>query len=359
MATDYELALMSQQTYQKNGGTVKGWQVKNYYCDNISGFAATEYFKKSSNETVIAFRGTDSGNDFNLLANLYTDARMALGFSPNTLRHASNCYNTHCKNQNILYQIWDWFFSGSHTLTFTGHSLGGALAELMVHEIKIKQKRDCKAVTFDSPGCANLIPKEDHAALRDTIISYKSAPNWINTLNPSLGKVYRLYISHGKEVDFTLMAWCILASLLRVIFYIALIAYLFNLGFGLKLFFTKPAFTLATFGFYILTQYINSLLGYWLNYQSGWLSNQHSIDSIVSLLNNDDEVPQIRGDVRSWPTFWQYNATTFKQALVNLLPYSDQTYNIFTMFKLDRVVEKQIENTLGYQVIKEQLKSKV
>ena len=355
MATDYELALMSQQVYQSNGGIVRGWKVKHSSYDNKSGFGAAEYFNDQTNETGIAFRGTDPGNDINLILNLYTDARMFLGLGPNTLKHATDCYDTHCQSQNILSQIWNWLRNGSHTLTFTGHSLGGALAELITYQVKIERKRECKAVTFDSPGCANLVPKEHHETLFNTIKCYKSAPNWINTLNPPLGTPYRLYISHVKELDLALMAWCVMASFLRFSFYILMIGYCCNIGFGLQTHFAKHAFTFLTFGLYFLTPYLNQLLGLWFNCQTNWLSNQHSIDTIVSQFNNSYDMPLLRGDVQSWPTFWQYKTNIVKHAFVNLLPYSNQTFNIFTLFRIDTMLENQVENTIGYNVTKMRL----
>ena len=106
----------------------------------------------------------------------------------------------------------------SFQLFFSGHSLGGWLAQITAFTtkyLKIEGKffqrsnndNDCyhpHTVVFDSPGCKDMLSK-----MRDTydvshdgrsidiehldITSYLSAPNRVNTCNSHLGTVYRIF----------------------------------------------------------------------------------------------------------------------------------------------------------------------
>ena len=76
------------------------------------------------------------------------------------------------------------------SLSFTGYSFGGLLAEISLfysHEYFNETK--VKAVTFDSPGSLSYLKKiSDDIYLK----TYLSAPNFINTYNQHCGEMFRL-----------------------------------------------------------------------------------------------------------------------------------------------------------------------
>ena len=107
----------------------------------------------------------------------------------------------------------------SFELFYTGHSLGGWLAQITTFTTEYLKKekkvflknnddKDCyhpHTVVFDSPGCKNMLSKMvDKLDVRLDgrsidleqldITNYLSAPNRINTSNPHLGTVYRIFV---------------------------------------------------------------------------------------------------------------------------------------------------------------------
>lgn len=166
MPTHRELALMSEQVYFRNGGLVDGWECSDYYSDP-NGLAAAVYKNKKNNEMVIAFRGTDTINANNLLMNLLTNAKLTLGYLPNTLSQAQKFIDK-IRTKRDTFERLSNFLSASFTenqLYLTGHSLGAILAELVGCHF-ISQGKNYKIVTFESPGgYADFIPENDQKAL--------------------------------------------------------------------------------------------------------------------------------------------------------------------------------------------------
>jgi len=107
----------------------------------------------------------------------------------------------------------------SFQLFYTGHSLGGWLAQITTFTtkyleiegnvfLKSNNDKDCyhpHTVVFDSPGCKDMLSKmvDEFDVRLDgrsidfeqlDITSYLSAPNRINTCNSHLGTVYRIFV---------------------------------------------------------------------------------------------------------------------------------------------------------------------
>ena len=92
----------------------------------------------------------------------------------------------------------------NYSLSFTGYSFGAWLAEQSVFFCHREfNKPGVRAVTFESPGSydyllklneRNIVSHETYFDLKDLdIITYLSAPNFVNTCNKHIGKVYRMY----------------------------------------------------------------------------------------------------------------------------------------------------------------------
>lgn len=119
----------------------------NPYYNTSSGVQAALYRNRLTNEMVIAYRGTDQTED------LLVDLQIALGnISQEQLLDAEIFYNA------VITQY------GDSNITITGHSLGGALAQLVGAETGVE------TVTFNAPGMKNQISGG----------SYNNITNYVN-----------------------------------------------------------------------------------------------------------------------------------------------------------------------------------
>ncbi|MEL6153026.1 MAG: hypothetical protein AAFQ78_03290, partial [Bacteroidota bacterium] len=98
-----------------------------------------------------------------------------------------------------------------YSLTTTGHSLGGWLAQVTAflardHK-KYRTKHHVKAITFDTPGARPMLeqmnPKNDSIDLDQLdITNYLSSPNLINACNPHVGTLYRVVFKPFSTASF-------------------------------------------------------------------------------------------------------------------------------------------------------------
>jgi hypothetical protein len=109
------------------------------------------------------------------------------------------------------------------SISVTGHSLGGWLAQLTAYEFRrgfinqgINRSIDLHCVVFDSPGARQILEiseahaTEDHKLDLKTeldITTYLSAPNLVNTCNGHLGTVYRIFPNLPQGVSSNLTDW--------------------------------------------------------------------------------------------------------------------------------------------------------
>lgn len=138
----------------------------------FGGFAAVAYKNSITNEIVIAFRGTDSPLDV-----LISDAQIAFNLTPQQASAANAFYNRIATD------------NPSSTISATGHSLGGALAQFVAASNHIS------AVTFNAPG-VNMPTNGDASK----IINYVNMNDFIGCLNSHLGET-RYYLPDGKYMD--------------------------------------------------------------------------------------------------------------------------------------------------------------
>jgi hypothetical protein len=97
------------------------------------------------------------------------------------------------------------------SLSFTGYGFGAWLAEQSVLFARKDFKfHDVKAVTFESPGSfeylnilneTNVINRNNYFDLNSLdITTYLSSPNFVNTCNKHLGKVFRIFPEKQIEI---------------------------------------------------------------------------------------------------------------------------------------------------------------
>ncbi len=161
---------------------VSGWEViteiANIGDDGVSsdwaGFQAVAYKNTSTKEIIIAYRGTDS-----LLDAIYSDAQIAFNLTPQQVNPAIQFYDS----------IYNNFQDEGYTISITGHSLGGTLAQY------VAAQKQVSAVTFNAPGVS--MPTGGNAS---GIINYVNMNDFIGCLNPHLGET-RYYLPDGIYLD--------------------------------------------------------------------------------------------------------------------------------------------------------------
>ncbi len=144
-----------------------GWEVIEVN-GGINGFQAVAYGKDNNSdgiydEVVIAYRGTDS-----LLDLAWDDFLIALNVTPTQKIGAINFYNQIKNNENV---------SISANISITGHSLGGALAQLVGAETGVE------TVTFNAPGMKNQISEGSY----NNITNYVNLNDWIGCYGQHAG----------------------------------------------------------------------------------------------------------------------------------------------------------------------------
>lgn len=153
------------------------------YCSNL-------YVNKNMQQAVLSFQGTQVESIVKILDN--KDLKEDL---------ASILANKITKQQALAYKATknavNYAKGKGLSLSFTGHSLGGYLAELGVAFCYLDAEldyREVKAVVFDSPGSGekiNLLKSNstEFDIQKLPIVTYLSAPNIVNSCNGHPGEI--------------------------------------------------------------------------------------------------------------------------------------------------------------------------
>jgi len=218
--TDYEKGETDAQ-YETRLALPDGWKLLTTASNfsKTNGYFGAAYWHPEHQQLVIAHRGTDPTN----LGALWTDLK---GVVHNKYVGQMESASTFAHNVVEVLREVNRKKGVSFQLFFTGHSLGGWLAQIttftteyLKRDGKIffqnNEEQDCfhpHTVVFDSPGCKNILLKMiDKLDVRLEgrtielehldITSYLSAPNRINTCNKHVGTVYRIF------TDYSDMGW--------------------------------------------------------------------------------------------------------------------------------------------------------
>ncbi|MCD6034633.1 MAG: hypothetical protein K0R63_374 [Rickettsiales bacterium] len=188
MVTAAEYAILSNEVYKdpvlnkpnKGYNLPKGWEffVASNTTNDSGGYFGAAF--KKGNEIVIVHRGTEPKT----LIDFDDDAQIFIGNLPDQFASAQ-AFNTFVKQQA----------SSGTTITYSGHSLGGALAELSAAQDNVK------ATSFDSPGTKPIIqdmiddgtlPRNAMTNAKTNITTFNAAPNLVNMANEHVGSNLRL-----------------------------------------------------------------------------------------------------------------------------------------------------------------------
>lgn len=195
-------AMMSANAYHDKNGFVfpleeLGWQLvdsagmptdKATFEDPVSGLAYDFYEKRSSNEVVIAFRGTDGWKDwYSNIPTLVPFYSGIVGLIKNQYPLASKIYKNYLSN-----------YPKKKIIALTGHSLGGGLA------LHISFDYGVKAVTFDtSPNTNNFLCQMQTDAERNIIYQNGELLHYFRIGFPCLYKNVPLKNRYRTEFDFS------------------------------------------------------------------------------------------------------------------------------------------------------------
>ena len=218
--TDYKKRETDDQ-YETRLELPDGWKLLTTACNTskANGYFGAAYWHPEHQQVVIAHRGTDPTS----LGALWTDVAGVV-FKHHVPQMGSASTFAH-KVVEVLREV-SRMKRLNFQLFFTGHSLGGWLAQVTTFTTEYL-KREGKfflrsnddyycyhphTVVFDSPGCKDMLSEMTDKLdvlydgrtidLEDLdITSYLSAPNRINTCNKHVGTVYRIF------PDFSDMGW--------------------------------------------------------------------------------------------------------------------------------------------------------
>lgn len=372
MPTNYEYALMSKLAYELNPArwgilTGQGWQ---WHDPDHAGIIILEnelaysVFRHDGNqEIVIAFRGTANIN------NLITDFWMAFGYPPNTYPAAILAVNQMIGQLGEAYE--------NYTVSFTGHSLGGALATMCAIASSTAETQR-GAVVFESPSLHSgfVIPAWYN---RELIRTFVTAPDIVNTLNTHIGELRRLRLRPIPSISLEHAVASVWNSLSRTIVLVVTADYLYNRYFGPKPNEREGAMVVPSLAAYLLSlfikdsrtveryaphlpwaipamQVIGTLSGGGVGAREdySWLmARHHAMDNIVDALN--PALGQVDAPlVQSWPKWWQHwfiNYPIYEaKAFVPLLPSNRGMHTLFFSNE-NCVIEAQVESMVGYRLM--------
>jgi len=218
--TDYRTGETDAQ-YETRLALPEGWKLLTTASNSSksNGYFGAAYWHPDNQQVVIAHRGTKPTN----VGALWTDLK-GMVHNGYVWQMESASTFTH-KVVEVLREV-NRIKEVSFQLFFTGHSLGGWLAQVTTFTteylkregnlfLRSNNDQDCfhsHTVVFDSPGCRDILSQmRDKFDIRLDgrsidiehldITSYLSAPNRINTCNAHLGTVFRIFI------DLSDMGW--------------------------------------------------------------------------------------------------------------------------------------------------------
>ena len=161
---------------------------KNTECGDYKHYSLA-IFNEEDKEIIIANYGTHVSitKPLTTMHDIYADIQLGLKLIPSKFSSTSK----------FIEQIKDLLGSeyNDYTITCTGHSLGGFLAQLAGTKCKAIGFKDVKVVTFDAPGAKEVVVKlanslDYNGDLEQGIENYITRPNFVNSTNTHLGEVF-------------------------------------------------------------------------------------------------------------------------------------------------------------------------
>ena len=179
--------------------SLKDWIVLDVYSNNLSGFYGIAIQDPTTKDIVFAYRGTQAnilGGDVSP-SDIFTDIQIGLGTLPQQFVDAANFYRQVRQTYGSQYLI---------DYSFTGHSLGGAIAQFMTYSSATDDKI-YNSVTFNAVSPVPVIKSIDDDFDKKWNRFYDHSTDHVNSLDwvgmyhgADLGKTIRHI--NNTEVDY-------------------------------------------------------------------------------------------------------------------------------------------------------------
>jgi hypothetical protein len=186
------LTKKGNEIWKNQLGTIKDWTLINCQPNMKSGFAGAA-FRSPAGETVIAFRGTEPPS----LPDFGADALIYTGFDHKIIAQFSDAKQFVCQTLGI--HSLDKM-SKNKMPRFTGHSLGGALADYLAYVT------GGAATTFNAVGFGQCLTKEELKSILKRLDGYKKrikdyCDAWDIIGNSGVHIGERIYLINDQTLD--------------------------------------------------------------------------------------------------------------------------------------------------------------
>ena len=227
-------------------------------------------------------------------------------------------------------------------------------------ELEINQLQTIRAIVFESPGTISMLTDKQkrwangkNSNYEPNVISYLSAPNFINTIHQHAGKIIRLSPPHIPK-DFISNAVEFFSSYTESATRLYIILTAIDTSINKKI--NRDLLDgIVAFG-------ILSILSRGVMSGALWTYHQHKMENLLSCFNSQTgQINNIPGKdngkvMNSWPNFRQYQTDRLRRIgffaspiPLPYLPFSNTGITNFFRRNTNEVIEEQIRNTRGYQ----------
>ncbi|CAF0870674.1 unnamed protein product [Brachionus calyciflorus] len=213
-ASDYIHALLSYEVYnnlQENSEFLiedQKWTVLKVFSYEIkenSLYYSALFFNEYTEHLILSHRGSIFDKNLFFTENSSFEENIKGIFLNQYIPQLSICYE-------VTHKCYEIAKNKNSNLSFTGYSNGAWLSEYSIYfcERFIRQSFDhvqTRAILFESPGIfrkndqfdSNIIGHESNFGPKNLdIINYLLTPNFINSVNKHIGKVYRLFLDEDE-----------------------------------------------------------------------------------------------------------------------------------------------------------------
>lgn len=172
-----------------------GWTLDNYQSNTSTGFSGAA-FKTTSGHLVFAFRGTEEDeisatNLTGIADDMLTNAQIATGGSPTGSTQFADAVN-----------FFNSTVGSNSSYSFTGHSLGGGLAQYMTYYTTHHASNVGASVTFNAVGIGQILEGATHNSFATyNVIDYVNQNDIIGNYGIQLGSTSYIQDTGGASID--------------------------------------------------------------------------------------------------------------------------------------------------------------